>query len=119
MKSSTQHSIRLGSRLVDYRLVCSKTARRLRARVGPNGVEVVQPSARNGEEAAAFLAANGSWLLDQLEHAERIRGIRRMVRHPVGEILFRGELTRVRLEATQSRTAGNGVRFIDGEIVVS
>src|SRR5947208_8144949 len=110
MKSSTQHRIQLGSRLVEYQLVRSKTARKLRVRVGPNGVEVIQPSTRNGEEAAAFLAANGSWLLDQLEHAERIRRIRRTVRHPVGEILFRGELTRVRIEETQSRIAGNGVR---------
>jgi predicted metal-dependent hydrolase len=119
MKPSTQHSIQIGSRLVEYRLVPSKSARKLRVRVGPNGVEVVQPSARNGAEAAAFLTDNESWLLDQLDHAERMRGIRRAALHPVGEILFKGELTRVRIEATQSRTTGNGVRFIDGEIVVS
>jgi predicted metal-dependent hydrolase len=119
MKPTTQHSIRLGSRLVDYRLVRSQTARKLRVRVGPDGVEVVQPRARNGAEAAAFLAANGSWLLDQLDHAEQRRGIRRTMRHRVGEILFKGEPTRVRIEATQSRTAGNAVRFTDGEIVVS
>jgi predicted metal-dependent hydrolase len=119
MKPSTQHSIRLGSRRVEYRLVPSKTAHKLRVRVGPNGVEVVQPSARNGAEAAAFLAANGSWLLDQLDHADRVRGIRRGVRHPVGEILFKGELTSVRIEATPSKTAGNGVHLREDEIVVS
>lgn len=119
MKAATQHQIWLSGCRIDYSVVCSKAARKLRVRVGPNGVEVLQPSACNGEEVAAFLAANESWLLDRLDHAARLRGIRRVVRHPVSEILFRGELTRVRIEATHLRTAGNGVRFIDGEIVVS
>ncbi len=119
MQASTQHRIRLGGRLIDYRLVRSRGARRLRVRVGPNGVEVVQPTTRNGEEVSEFLAANGSWILDQLERAERLRGVRRPVRRAVGEILFRGETSRVRVETTQSRAAGNAVRLIGGEIVVS
>lgn len=119
MQSSTQHRIRLGGRVVDYRLVRSKAARKLRVRVGPTGVEVVQPSTRNGEEVSEFLSTNRDWILDQLERAERLRGVRRPVQRCVGEILFRGESTPVRVEMTQSRSAGNLVRFVDGEIVVS
>ncbi len=119
MQSSTQHRIRLGGRLIDYRLVLSKAARKLRVRVGPNGVEVVQPTTRNGEEVAEFLAANRSWILDQVARTERLRNVRRPVGRPAGEILFRGDQTRVRIETTQSRAAGNTVRLIDGEIVVS
>ena len=119
MQSSTQRRIRLGSRVVDYRLVRSKFAHKLRVRVGPNGIEVVQPATRNGEEVAEFLATNGSWILDQLDRAERLRGVRRSVRRPVGEILFRGEPTQVRIQTTGSRAAGNIVRFIDGELIVS
>lgn len=119
MQSSTQHRIHLGSRVVDYRLVRSKTARKLRVRVGPNGVEVVQPSTRNGEEVSEFLSTNRDWILDQLARAERLRGVRRPVQRRVGEIFFRGKPTQVRVEMTQSRSAGNLVRFVDSEIVVS
>ena len=119
MKSSTQHRIQIGGRLVDYRMVRSKAARKLRVRIGPNGVEVVQPVTRNRGEVSEFLATNGRWILDQLDRTERLRGVRRTVRRPAGEILFRGEPTQLRIETTGSRAVGNVVRFIDGEIVVS
>lgn len=119
MQSSTQHRIRLGGRVVDYRLTRSKAARKLRVRVGPNGVEVVQPSTRNGEDVSEFLSTNRDWILDQLARAERLRGVRRSVHRRVGEILFRGEPTRIRVQTTSSRAAGNAVCFVDGEIVVS
>jgi predicted metal-dependent hydrolase len=119
VQSSTQHRIRLGGRLVDYRLIRSKAARKLRVRVGPNGVEVVQPGTRNDEEVVEFLVSNGNWVLDQIDRAERLRSVRRTVQSPVGAILFRGEPTRVRIEMTNSRALGNSVRVIDGEIVVA
>jgi predicted metal-dependent hydrolase len=119
MQSSTQHQIRLGGRVVDYRLVRSKAARKLRVRVGPNGVEVMQPSTRNGEEVSEFLFANREWILDQLHRAERLRDVLRPAQGRVGEILFRGEATRIRVETTRSQAAGNAVSFVDGEIVVS
>jgi predicted metal-dependent hydrolase len=119
MKTSSQHQIRLGGRMVDYRLVESKAARKLRVRVGPDGVEVVHPASRNGEEACEFLVANGCWVLDQLDRAERLRRVRRPVQCVAGQILFRGEPTRVRVETTLSRSTGNLVRVVDGEIVVS
>lgn len=119
MKSSNHGRIRLGDREVDYRLVRSTAARKLRVRVGPNGVEVVQPSTRSGKEVSDFLSTNRYWILDQLERAERLRGVRRPDYCRVGEILFRGEQTRIRVRTTSSRAAGNAVCFVDGEIVVS
>lgn len=118
LKSSTQHRLRLGGRLVEYRLIGSRSATKLRVRVGPNGVEVVQPGSRNREEVAEFLLRNEIWILSQLERTQRMRGVRRDLQRAVGEILFRGEQTRVRIEATQSRASGNAVRFADGEIIV-
>ncbi len=118
MKPTTQYRIRLGGRPVEYRVVRSMAARRLRIRVGPHGVEVVQPDARNGADVPTFLAANAAWILDQLERVKRLRGIRRPVQCRVGEILFRGEPTQVRIEATDTRARGNRVDFVDGEIVV-
>jgi len=118
MKAATQHQIRLGGRRVDYRVVRSRTARKLRVRVGPNGVEVVQPAARNGEDVSAFLDRNEAWIRDQLQRVERLRSVRRPAQRRVGEILFRGEPTQVRVEATETRARGNLVDFIDGVIVV-
>ena len=118
MKAATQHQIRLGGRHVDYRVVRSKTARKLRVRVGPNGVEVVQPVARNAEDVSAFLDRNEVWILDQLQRVERLRSVRRPAQRRIGEILFRGEPTQIRVEATGTRARGNVVNFISGEIVV-
>jgi len=119
MKSSTLHHIELGGRVVDYWLVRSKTARRIRVRVGPDGVEIVEPISRNCQDVPDFLAANARWVVDQLDRAEQLRGLRRATRREGREILFRGEPTLIRVEATISRAAGNVVRLVDGEIHVS
>lgn len=118
MKASTQHQIQLGGRRVDYRLVRSTSATKLRVRVGPNGVEVVQPAARYGEKISAFLDGNEEWILNQIRRVERLRQVWRAAKRPVGQILFRGELTQVRVSTTATRARGNLVALIDGEIVV-
>jgi len=118
MKAARQHQIQLGGRRVDYRVVRSRAARKLRVRVGPNGVEVVQPAARNGGDVSVFLERNEAWILDQLQRVERLRSVRRPPQRRVGEILFRGEPTQVRVEATGTRARENVVDFINGEIVV-
>lgn len=119
VRPASQHQIRLGDRAIDYRVVRSKAARKLRVRVGPDGVEVVQPVARSAEEVSAFLTANGRWLIEQLGRAEWLRQLRRAVHRAPCEILFKGEPTRVRVETTTSMAGGNAVRFLDAEIVVS
>ena len=118
MKVATQHQIRLGGRRIDYRVVRSRAARKLRIRVGPNGVEVVQPAARNGEDVSAFLDSNETWILDQLQRVERLRSVRRPEQRRAGEILFRGEATQLRIETTGARARGNAISFANGEIVI-
>jgi len=118
MKPATQDSIWLGDSRIDYRLVRSKAARRMRIRVGLNGVEVVQPDGRNGEDVASFLVANQAWVLDQIERAKRLRGVRRPGEKMAGEILFRGKPTRVRITETDTHARANLVQLLDGEIVV-
>ena len=117
MRAGNHHQIKLGGRRVDYRLVASRSARRLRVRVGLNGIEVVQPVNRTDNDVSSFLDQNEEWILNQLERVERLRKIRVTDRRQ-GEILFRGESTRIRIEETTARSRGNLVRLVDGEIVV-
>lgn len=118
VRVATEHQIEVGGRRVDYRVVWSQAARRLRLRVGPGGVEVVQPRGRSGEDVAAFLGRNYAWIEDQLRRVARLRGVRRQEQRRVGEILFRGKPTAVRVEASRTRATWNMVEFNDAGIVV-
>ncbi len=118
MKTATQHQIQLGGRRVDYRVVRSRAARKLRLRVGPNGVEVVQPAERKSADVSAFLDRNEAWILDQLQRVERLRSVRRPEQRRAGEILFRGEPTRVRVATMETGARGNLVNLTNDAIVV-
>lgn len=118
MKSSAHRRIQLVDRVIDYRVVRSRAARKLRVRIGPGGVEVVQPVARNDDDVSKFLAANSHWIVEHVERAMRLHHVRRAASSPVGEILFRGDPTGVRIEPTLSRSVGNVVRLRGSEIVV-
>lgn len=118
-RGTTEKRLRLGDRQVNYRLIRSNAARKLRVRVGPGGVEVVQPAARTAEEASQFLADSAEWILEQLDRTDRLSKLRRTPRRAAGKILYRGEPTRIRIERTASRAAGNTVCLVAGEIVVS
>jgi predicted metal-dependent hydrolase len=87
MKAVTLHSITVAGRQVDYRLIHSTKAKKLRIRVGVSGVDVIQPKERNGEQVSDFLEANGNWIVDQLDRIERFRTIRRPTIHQSGFIL--------------------------------
>ena len=105
MKSASSHETRLGGRRIEYRILRSRAARKLRLRVGPDGVEVVQPADRDGAHVAAFLGRNEAWILDQLKRVARLHGVRRRpALRPAGQILFRGEPTKVRVETTVGRS---------------
>ena len=97
MKPATLSSIQLAGRQVDYRLIPSKAAKTLRVRVGPAGVEVVQPAARKAGEVEAFLHANDEWIIAQLERVERLYPVRRPQTRAGGEILYRGASTSVQV----------------------
>jgi predicted metal-dependent hydrolase len=116
MRVGNHHQITLGGRQIEYRLVASRSVRRLRLRVGLRGIEVLQPLGRTDDEVSSFLVQNEEWVLDQLRRVERLRNVRVADRYQ-GEILFRGERTRVRIEAAAG-ARGNLVTEVDGEIVV-
>jgi predicted metal-dependent hydrolase len=118
MKTSTPQVITIAGRQVDYHVVHSKTAKKLRIRVGVTGVEVVKPVARNGECVSEFLEANGTWVIDQLDRIERFRSIRRPKASTAGTILFRGESVPVTVESHDQRGGANQVQCEEGRILI-
>lgn len=107
----------MAGRRVEYRIVRSRRARKLRLRVGPNGVEVTQPARCTTKDVIGFLDTNASWILKQLQRVERLRGAWRREQQHDG-ILFRGEPTRVRVQSRPARARQNIVQFVNGEIVL-
>src|SRR6266542_254907 len=67
------HTITLGGRSVAYRIVLSRAARRLSVRVGPAGVEIIQPLRRRVSNPAPFLAEHAAWIVRQLDRVDRRR----------------------------------------------
>lgn len=111
-------SIDLCGRKVNYRLIDSKSARKLRVRVGVRGVEVVRPAARDAEETSKFLRANGGWIVEQLERVECFRNVRRPQTHRAAEILFRGEPTVVEVIFVAHRQGANRVTLERDHIII-
>jgi predicted metal-dependent hydrolase len=111
MKAAKHASITLAGRKVEYRVIRSKVARKLRVRVGPNGMEVLQPAEREDGDVTAFLRANDEWISAQLSRAARLNGVRKPERRHVGELLYRGVPTPVRVESDDRRRGVNCVVF--------
>lgn len=118
MKTGTLDTIDLCGRKVDYLLVQSKFARKLRVRVGVKGVEVLRPDKRKPEDVTSFLHANGEWIISQLERVERFRLVRKPKLNNECEILYRGEPTAVVVEDIARRQGTNKVIFEPGRILI-
>lgn len=110
--------ISLGGRRVNFRLVHSRAARRLRVRVGLNGIDVIQPRGREDEEVGTFLRANERWILAQLERTTRLLTIRRPDLSRISAILFRGHPTSLCVRPSQERIGRNRIAIRDGVIVI-
>ena len=118
MKAATQRRILLSGHRVNYEVVVSKAARKTRVRVGPGGVAVTQPPDVSDEDVSAFLRRNENWVLAQLDRVSGLRALRRPILRQLGEILYRGNPTPVRVEFVDTKARGNLVGWTDGEIIV-
>jgi predicted metal-dependent hydrolase len=118
MRTTTQHQIRLGNRRIDYRVVHSPAAQKLRLRVGPNGVDVIKPKARNADDILAFLDKSARWLVREIDRVERLGNFRRSEPLRIGEILYRGEPTAIRIEVSAKPIARCTVQIVEGSIVI-
>jgi predicted metal-dependent hydrolase len=118
MKQATLETIDLAGRRVDYHLVQSKTAQKLRVRVGLNGVEVVRPLNKDTQELETFLEDNQDWIINQLDRTERLSSIRKPLKRMTGEILFRGMPTPVQVEKHSQRRRTNKVVLENGSLTI-
>jgi predicted metal-dependent hydrolase len=103
MKLLARDSTEINGKRIEYRRVHSDSAKKLRIRVGVNGVDVVQPRGRQTKEVEQFVEANGPWILGQLQRVECLSSIRRTRTTVKGSFLFRGISTPVRIEHQAQR----------------
>jgi predicted metal-dependent hydrolase len=118
MQVAQEQSIVLKGQHIEYRIVRSRTGRKLRVRVGPHGVEVFQPAGRPQSDVGTFLTDRAPWVLDQIRRVERLQAVRRPDVRKSGEILFRGAPTRIYVQGVHTRARGNKVEMLHGAIVV-
>lgn len=111
VRQVTSGTIELSGKKLDYRLVNSKSARKLRVRVGVEGVEALKPVHRELQELEAFLRQNQEWILNQLKRVERFRSVWKPRVTGECEILYRGVATAVRIEEKARREGTNKVVF--------
>jgi predicted metal-dependent hydrolase len=118
MKAGTLKCISLAGRQVEFRVILSRFAKKLRVRVGICGVEVIRPQGRGETEVSDFLQTNAAWIVSQLEHVEEFRSIRKPRQNEAGRILFRGEPTSVAIEEQPRRAGANHVVYDPGQLII-
>lgn len=109
----------LGEREIEWQLVRSSSARKLRIKVGPNGIRVVLPEGRDSREAAAFITDNRVWVAEQLDRTRKLLAARRPEIRANGHISFRGKDVAVRVVRPDGWRAPNKATFIDGTITIT
>jgi predicted metal-dependent hydrolase len=101
----------LDGQAVEWRLVRSTTAKKLRIKVGLNGVVVVLPKGRDDREAWAFVSDRRAWVAEQVARVAKLHGVCRPSRQSRQEILFRGEAVLLRIVRSQTWRGPNKVAF--------
>jgi predicted metal-dependent hydrolase len=118
-RAPQHHWIFLGKKRVQYVLLPSRTAKKLRVRVGPHGVQVVRPTTRPDDDIPPFLRRNEDWLLRELDRAETLHPVIKPPRHGHRTILFCGNVTPVRVARSVSKRGQNKVAHENGEILIA
>jgi len=96
---------------VEWRVVRSATAKKLRIKVGLHGVVVVLPEGRDAEEASAFVSSQRAWVADQISRIGKLNGVRRPLVHGGEQILLQGDTVAVQIVRSHTWRAPNKVVF--------
>lgn len=118
MRRTQNARLHVRGEAVDYRLVHSSKACKLRVRVGLAGVEVVSPENRSNADIETFLRINEGWISDQLQRIERFRQIRRPQKQERSEILYRGTPTPVEVEVSPKRAGPSRITYKKGCLTI-
>lgn len=76
MNVATTNVIVLGDKSVEYAVKASPSARRVRIRIGPAGVQVTVPKRSSDSRASTFLRENADWVLEQIRFVQRTGSLR-------------------------------------------
>lgn len=118
MQRTSRQTIDFEGWKMDYLLIESKSAKKLRVRVGIDGIAVVLPEGRNYLEIEMFLKSSRDWIMNQLERVERLRLVRKPLFKNEGAILFRGVMTPTKVEGKARRKGTNKVFNEDGQLKI-
>src|ERR1700722_4229295 len=77
IRAAERHRLLLDGQEVEWRLVRSARAKKLRIKVGPVGVVVVLPKGRDDREASAFVNNPRAWVAEQLARVRQLQTLRR------------------------------------------
>jgi predicted metal-dependent hydrolase len=119
IRTAEPHQLLLGGQKVEWRLVRSPTAKKLRIKVGPDGVVVVLPEGRDDREASAFVNNQRVWVAEQLARVRQLQTLRRPSVRDDEQILFRGDTVAVRVVRSQTWRAPNRVAFEHNRITIT
>lgn len=119
IRKAESHRFLLDGQEVEWRLVRSPTAKKLRIKVGLDGVVVVLPFGRDEREARDFISDQHAWITQQLVRIRQLHVLRRPSAQNCGHILYRGETVAVRVVRSQSWRAPNKVSIENGAITVT
>jgi predicted metal-dependent hydrolase len=119
IRQSVSEHIQLNGRSVEFRVVRSQSARKLRIKVSLEGIQVVLPKAREQEEARNFLRENGKWVTEELDRTRRMNGVRRPEKSIRGEILLRGERRSIKVVRCGSWRGPNRVTLGSTDVVIT
>lgn len=119
IRKAEPHRLVLDGQEVLWRLVRSPQAKKLRIKVGLDGVVVVLPEGRDDRDAATFLKSQREWLAEQIERIRPFHSLRRPSVQNDGKILFVGDTAKVRMVRSPGRRAPNHVAIVNDVITVT
>jgi predicted metal-dependent hydrolase len=107
-----------GPQEVEWRLVRSRRAKKLRIKVGPDGIIVVMPEGRDDRDATTFIRNQRTWVAEQLVRVRKLQALRRPSARDDEHTLFRGDTVPVRIVHSETWRAPNKVSIEHGAITV-
>jgi predicted metal-dependent hydrolase len=119
IRTAESHRLLFDGQELEWRLARSSTAKKLRIKVGLDGIVVVLPKGRDDREATAFISNQRAWVAEQLVRIRQLHALRRPSVRDAAHILFRGDTVVVRVVHSQTWRAPNRVAIDHDAITVT